>query len=329
MEKIVNPDGSIRLGIFDTPVDEINGLDHLLLTASGRKVPALLKRLLYKGFHFIGITSPGIMAGIAVVDLGYLANTFAYVYHREDKWLEETSSISLLGRGAGIAPFPERPDSLFEKNGIRVKMDHQGVKASADGVNFQVEIPDYSAVPPLRICTRAGYRGWTFTRKAAPVPVSGTIEARGEAFELNPDDSFAISDWTGGFLRHKTFWNWAAIAFCLPDGRSLGLNLSWGVNETGFTENAFWVDSVMTKVDTVSFSKEDAGSTWHVKSYDGRVDLTFEPDSSRGEHVNALVVATAFTQCFGRFHGRLRTRDDEVISIDGVPGWTEDHFARW
>lgn len=329
MEKIVNPDGSIRLGIFDSPVDEINGQDHRLRTTSGRTVPAFVKRLLYKGFHFIGITTPGIMAGIAVVDLGYLANTFAYVYHREDKWLEETSTISLLGRGAGIAPFPEQPSSSFKKNGIRVCMDHQGVEASADGLEFRVGLSDFSAVPALRICTRAGYRGWSFTRKASPVPVSGSIRARGETFDLNPGESFAISDWTGGFLRRNTFWNWAAIAFCLPDGRPLGLNLSWGVNETGFTENAFWVDSVMTKVDTVSFSKDDAGSTWQISSYDGRVDLTFVPDSSRGEHVNALVVATAFTQCFGRFHGRLTTRDNDVISIDGVPGWTEDHFARW
>jgi len=208
-------------------------------------------------------------------------------------------------------------------------MDDQNIKAACGNIKFMVRLDDFKAVKPLRICTRAGYRGWSFTRKAAPLPVSGRVEVAGQVFELEPGNSFAISDWTAGFLRYNTFWNWAAIASRLSDGRTIGLNLSWGVNETGFTENLFWIDSIMTKVDTVSFSKDESGLNWRIRSHDKRVELEFKPQGSRGEHVNALVVATRFTQYFGRFTGRLITRDKEVVSIDNIFGWTEDHFARW
>ncbi len=329
MGKIVNPDGLIRLGIFDDPIDEINALDHCLLTPWGRKVPDLAKKLRYKGFHFWGITTPEIMGGVAVVHLGYLAQTFAYVFHREEGWLEETSQISPMGVGAKIEPYPENPDSRFQSNRMDVQLDKAGIRVKGDTLEFKVEIRETTAVPPLRLCTRAGYRGWSFTRKATPLPVAGTLAARGRTFVLDPEKSFAISDWTGGFLRHNTFWNWAAMATVLDDGRSIGLNLSWGVNETGFTENAFWIDSKMTKVDTVNFSMEDSGQRWRITSSDGRIDLGFVPEGSRGERINLFFVATRFTQYFGRFSGQVITRDDEVVEIKSIPGWAEDHFARW
>jgi hypothetical protein len=59
-------------------------------------VPDRVKRWLYKGFHFMGIISPDIMAGVAVVCLGYVATAFAYVYHRDEGWLEETSELKAV-----------------------------------------------------------------------------------------------------------------------------------------------------------------------------------------------------------------------------------------
>ncbi len=329
MGKLVNANGSIRLGIFDDPVDEINAMDHDLLTPLGRKVPGMVKKLGYKRFHFLGITTPEVMAGVAVVHLGYLAGTFAYVFHRDEGWIEETSSRVLPGAGTRIAPYPENPDSRFKNSGTDVRLDKAGVRVRRGSLEFNVDFQETTVLPPLRLCTRAGYRGWSFTRKAAPLPVAGTLAARGRTFVLDPGKSFAISDWTGGFLRHNTFWNWAAMATVLADGRSMGLNLSWGVNETGFTENAFWINSKMTKVDMVCFSRDDSGRRWRITSGDGRIDLGFVPDASRGERVNLFFVATRFTQYFGRFSGRVVTRDNEVVEIDSLPGWAEDYFARW
>ena len=49
-------------------------------------------------------------------------------------------------------------------------------------------------------------------------------------------------DWTLGYMRHETNWFWSCISSYLSDGRHFLLNLSMGVNETGVSENACWLD---------------------------------------------------------------------------------------
>ena len=67
---------------------------------------------------------------------------------------------------------------------------------------------------------------------------------------MKSPDYQALIDWTAGYMRRHTYWNWTATACRLPDGRILGLNLSCGVNETSFTESYFLLDGQMTKVDS-------------------------------------------------------------------------------
>lgn len=110
-------------------------------------------------------------------------------------------------------------------------------------------------------------------------------------------------------MRRQTCWNWAATASSLDDGRSLGLNLSCGVNETSFTENAFWVGGIMTKVDLVDFDydPDDLSAPWHIRSGDRKVDLVFYPEAQREEKINAFFLASRFTQMLGIFEGTLKT----------------------
>jgi len=138
-------------------------------------------------------------------------------------------------------------------------------------------------------------------------------------------------DWTAGFMRRETFWNWASTAFTLEDGRSFGLNLSCGVNETSFTENAFWLDGKMTRLPAIDFvfDKDDIRNPWRMTSLDKKVDLLFYPDSKRCEKINALFIASRFTQLIGKFDGRVISEEGETISLKGCPGWTEDHYAKW
>ena len=117
----------------------------------------------------------------------------------------------------------------------------------------------------------------------------------------------------------------------LADGRSVGMNVSCGVNETSFTENCFWVDGALHKVDTVAFAydRRDLMRPWQLRSADGRVDLTFTPEGQHAERVNAWVVATDFHQLFGRYRGRLTTAAGAAVPIDGLLGYAESHYARW
>lgn len=331
MQSIIDQDGAVRLGRFVSPVDEINCQDWNMTFSSGRSVPGILKKFRYKTFHFAGIATSRILAGAAIADIGYLSSCFAYVYDLEIREFREIRRMVPGFGKASIRQTPETPSSVFQRSGMSVIMDSAGLSIKAGGLDFKVGWMEDPELMPLRLCTRSGYTGWAFTRKASPVKVSGQIRSGNRMYDLDPDGAFAITDWTGGFLRRETWWNWAAIAGMLPDGRTLGLNLAWGTNETGFTENVFWLDSAMTKVDAVCFREEIVAGRkqWAITSTDGRVNLVFVPENQRAESVNAVIVASRFTQFFGRFSGTLVTGDGLKVAVSGIPGWAEDHFARW
>ena len=108
------------------------------------------------------------------------------------------------------------------------------------------------------------------------------------------------------------------------------MNLAAGVNETGFTENALWLDGKLIKIDMVNFQfdRYRPDSAWRMQSADGIVDLQFTPLGQRKEKINALLIASNFTQHFGVFAGRISLAD-ELIIIENCWGFAEDHYARW
>lgn len=330
MEKLVDEKGLIQWGIYNDPVGRVNFEDYRLETPLGLKVPAALKKVLANQFHFMGIVGPDIIIGIGVVDLKYLSNAFFYVFDRKTGRITESKKLVPLGSSIIIDPFPEKPRSVFKGSGLNIEITGDSLKAVGKGISLDIAM-DSSAAKPLRICTRAGYRGWVYTQKTSPLSIKGSLTIQGDRKDLSSPDYMALSDWTCGFMRKETCWNWAATAFTLGDGRSLGMNLSCGVNETSFTENAFWINGHMNKVDTVNFifDNDNLNSPWQIKSADKKVDLVFKPEAARGENVNALLIKSRFTQLFGVFEGKLVTKHGEVIALDACPGFAEDHFARW
>lgn len=330
MDALVDEKGRLAWGIYTDPVTRVNYEDYPCETPMGMRWPRPLRRLLANQFHFIGITGPDLLAGIGIVDLKYLSNGFLYLFDRSTRAITEAKRLGVLPSCSSIDPFPEQPRSFFKSGPLGIEIRGGSLHAAAPGVSLSLSLDEGSAAP-LRLCTRAGYRGWVFTRKTSPIRLKGSIVAGGRQHDLSSPAYWALSDWTCGYMRRETCWNWAATASSLGDGRPLGLNLSCGVNETSFTENAFWVNGALTKVDTVDFrfDRSDLSSAWRITSADRKVDLVFRPEGQRGERINALVVTSRFTQLFGVFEGTLVSDDGEVIRLDGCAGFAEDHFARW
>jgi len=329
MENLIDRQGRIRFGLYEEPVEHINYLDFPLQTPMGHTVPKLLRRIMANQFHFAGIIGPAIMVGMAVVDLKFVTNGFLYVYDRSSHALIEARKLSLPGANISIRPTPARPQSLFHTPDMEIAITSGSIQARAGDIEVDVALE--SPTPPLRLCTRAGYRGWVYMEKTTPINLSGRVSCRGQTYDVGSPAYRGLMDWTTGYMRRDTYWNWAATATTLPDGRSLGLNLSCGVNETSFTENAFWIDGALTKVDMSNFmfNTRNLYEPWRITSADQKVDLTFFPETHRGESVNALFIKSKFTQLMGVFSGRLRTEAGELIEIKACPGWAEDHYAKW
>jgi uncharacterized protein DUF2804 len=330
MRNLVNQEGIIDFGIYKEPVETLNYKEYRLETPMGLRIPGFLKNVKFNQFHFFGLIGPDIMAGMAVVDLKFLANGFFYIYDRKTGDLLETKKLAPSCSKVNIAPFPEQTDSYFRSKSLTIELNGNRIFAKGKNISVDLEIKP-SLAEPLRICTRAGYRGWVFTRKASPLEVSGKAELNGRSIEISSPSYLGLTDWTGGYMRKYTYWNWASSAHTLEDGRRFGMNLACGVNETSFTENAFWIDDQMTKIDSSKFvfDIKDPDSKWYITSNDGKIDLTFSPESQRGEKIYALAIASRFTQFMGTFDGKITTDSGETITLTRCPGWTEDHYAKW
>ena len=336
-EKLINPQGQPACGLFPDGVETINYLDFDLRSHMDRRRSTLAKRLRFNQFQFISLISPELIIGAAIVDLKLVSNAFLYFYHHASDTYEEFSFLQPLARHTRIDTSPLNGDAVFRKGN-----NHFSIQATRipgvrrlqitlnNGTRVDATIDETTGYQPLALCTRAGYQGWTFTQKSAARVCNGDVHWQGKDYDLKQLDTLAAVDWSAGYMRRETFWNWASLSCRLADGRRLGLNLAAGVNETGFTENALWLDGRLIKIDMTDFLFDRYHPThaWAMRSADGIIDLHFEPQGKREEKINALLIASNFKQYFGRYHGEIRL-PGETLRLTGEWGLAEDHYARW
>ena len=328
MKKLIRDDEKLPFGFLKEPVEQLNFLDYTLKTPFGRERSRLYKRLKFNRFNFVGLLAEDFMAGVAVVDLGIIKNGFAYHFNRKTGELTEASVLTPF-RGT-IRPSPEAPLSRLDTAALSILITEKGVQCTSPSLSMEATFT--AAHPnPLRLLTQTGYRGWTYTDKRAPIPVKGSLTCNGRETTIESPDVMALTDWSAGYMRRETFWSWASAAAQLNDGTAFGMNLAAGVNETGFTENVIWIDNTPIHVGPVhfEFKKNDTESPWHIVSMDQTVDLTFSPEGHREEKTNAIIMGSLFTQLCGSFTGTITPPEGSPIAITRVPGFCEDHFARW
>jgi len=336
---LIDGAGNVRLGIFTQPIHEVNHGDCTLTDPFGSPIGRIRRHFAFKQFQFLGALSERLVFGCAIADVKYLATAFVYFYEPESRKLSEHSFKLPLGIGARLDQRPEDGTASFGSGGNRIVMTGSrnprerrlSVRltggASVEAVFSEEDPPMH----PMAICTKAGAHGWVFARKTAGLRVAGVVHWNGARYTLEEIGAYGHHDWSAGYMRRRTFWNWGCLAGRAADGRVVGLNVSCGVNETSFTENCFWVDGQLYKLDTVYFD-HDPGSLekpWRITSFDGRLKLEFHPEGKHVERINAWILASNFNQLFGRYRGSLETATGEHIAVDGMLGYVESHYAKW
>lgn len=335
--KLIQQNGQPLFGYFPQGVRELNYLDYDLRTAMDKKRTTLAKKWRFNQFQFISFIAPDFILGLAIVDLKLVSNAFLYWYDTQTGQFNEYSFLQPLAHQTGIAPFPNQGKSYFHQGKNRIEIQASttpGVRLVSvdlgDQLQIRASIDESSHYQPLSVCARAGYSGWVFTQKSAARRCDGFIRINTKNYDLQQSGALAAVDWTGGFMRRETFWNWGSLSCTLKDGRRLGFNLAAGVNETGFSENMLWLDERPIKIDMVDFrfDRYQKHLGWQLTSNDGIVDLHFTPKGKRQDKTNAFFIASNFTQYFGQYQGEIRLPNETII-LDGQWGLTEDHYAKW
>lgn len=338
--KLIRPDGTPQFGLFPQTPDVINASDFNYRTPMGSRQLPGRKWLDYNQFQYIGVVSPELLVGCALGDFRYLGFAFVYTFDPATGDLDEFSVKLPLGRGISLTDRPADGSSVVSSGGNRIEMNARrkprevqlkvSLKSGLE-VDATFNLDKAPKFEPLALCTQTARNGWAFTQKIAGVPATGTVSGKFGTKDLASTGAYAHYDYTVGYMRRETFWNWACFAGN-ADGKAIGLNLSCGVNETSFSENCVWVDGKLYPVGLASFdydrNRPDT-EPWKVSTTDGRVDLDFIPEGIHTEKVNAIIIQSNFKQIFGKFNGVLRPDGGDPIEIKNLYGFVEDQYAKW
>ncbi len=344
---LVNSRGKPFFGRFSRPVNEVNMKDADYRTPLNKRAGRWKKHFHFKQFQFFGGIGSDLIFGCALADTAYLGAVFVYVYRISDQKMLTWQFKRPFAFGLSMTNRPDNGVSTFTSGKKIIRMSYQlnsqGERRKILDIDFGSELklkaemfenPNYE---PMALCTPCSINGWVYAQKTAAIAVTGQVQCKLGHFDLSEQNTHGHHDFSAGYMRKETFWNWACFSGMQQTSKkdkkkpSIGLNVSWGVNETGYSENCFWVDDTIHPLPQVQFKfdRDDEHSTWRVRSENAQLDLSFTPEGLHKENINAFFLATNFKQIFGRFNGYLTTDSGKRYDIENYYGFVEDHYSKW
>jgi len=338
MEQLIQANGQPRYGIFPVAPDAINYRDFDFRSPMGRRLGWLAKWRRFHQFQYFGLISEQLIGGCALADLSLVGVGFVYLFHPASGRMLKRQFKLPLGIGSRFSQQPDNGVSELRwgRNLLRLEnrtepKEKRLLVELDDGTRIDASFSESEpAFQPMSLCTPTAVNGWVYAQKVAGVRCRGSVSSELGDFDLPAIDAFAHHDWSAGYMRPETNWNWACLSG-LAGGQRVGLNLSCGVNETSFGENCFWMDGELIKVDTVrfEFDRDQPLQPWYITSFDGQVELTFEARGLHQERLNLGFLASNFKQIFGQFRGALRPQGRPAVAIENLWGFVEDQYVKW
>jgi len=332
MKKLIQQDGQIAFGVYESAPEHINYLDFDLRNNMDRPFAMWRKKMRFNQFQFMSLTGHDFVLGVAIVNLKWVSNCFVYLYQPSTKTFKEFSWLQPFAHNTLTSTQPNHGTWSFKKGKNIIEMvadEHERHLSIHIANELNVNVTMDNQQKGLNVCCRAGYNGWVFTHKNTALTCQGYLKWQGH--DIDVSQLKASVDWSCGHMRRETFWNWASMSHETQNGDIIGFNLAAGVNETSYTENMLWVNQQPIKLERAEFvfQRRDRMKPWLIKSSDGLIDLTFTPEGERKEKINVGFIASNFTQVFGCFNGTIKTPKGEVHKIEQALGFCEDHFAKW
>ncbi|MDR2211962.1 MAG: DUF2804 domain-containing protein [Spirochaetaceae bacterium] len=144
------------------------------------------------------------------------------------------------------------------------------------------------------------------------------------------DNAWGIYDWKREVRPRRDIRYWAA-ACGIANGRLVGFNVGYGsADSSAGTENAFFLDGVIHKLDQVTFHipPTDWLEEWKFTSNDKRLEMTFTPNQERKEHRSIFLHSVKCRQMCGTFSGRVILDDGSSLGFWNITGFAERRKTR-
>ncbi|MDR1147499.1 MAG: DUF2804 domain-containing protein [Spirochaetaceae bacterium] len=153
----------------------------------------------------------------------------------------------------------------------------------------------------------------------------GVMQFENKPLLFNKGRAWGIYEWARIARPKKDIHYWAA-ACGMYKGQQIGFNVGYGsADSTAGTENAFFVNGVLHKLDQVTFKISPSNwlEPWHFTSNNNRLEMTFIPVQHNSYQNNFLFYSLRTRQFFGFFFGKITLDDGSLLHFNNITGITE------
>jgi hypothetical protein len=280
-----------------------------------------------------------------ILDSGYLGYMGISVVSIKDK--QRSTQVFIIPFPLGVFEMP--PNSEQGSIKIEQKKSILDFVTMEKGVRIiKVDIPKFGHQRSLRgklvlfeppgaqsLVTYMPWRreknAFRYSRRSPWYIVEGVIQFGTAEVVFTRGNAWGIFDWNRGIRPSSDIRYWA-VACGLSDGRQIGFSVGYGSADSSMgTENAFFLDGKLHKLDQVTFHISPANwlLPWHFTSNDNRLDMLFIPSQERVERNRMFFHALKSRQVCGFFSGTVVLDDGSNFKFQNITGFAERRKTRF
>jgi hypothetical protein len=291
------------------------------------------------------VFTPTHLVTFEIRDDGYLGHTGVSVVSLRDKKRSTQMYRSLFPLGSYEMPTGSETGVIRYR---RHKSSIDFVPMEGGARIIRVDIPKFGHNRSLRgelvltepvmaesLITNTPWRGeknaFRYTRRSPWYTVEGVIQFGTTEIIFTRGNAWGIFDWNRGARPRADIRYWAASCG-MSRGRLAGFSVGYSsADSSAGTENAFFVDGKLHKLDQVTFHIPPSNwlTPWHFTSNDNRLEMTFTPHQERFELRQFFLHSSTRRQVCGFFSGRAILDDGSSLEFERLTGFAERDKMRF
>ncbi|WP_431028864.1 DUF2804 domain-containing protein [Lysinibacillus sp. LZ02] len=293
-----------------------------------------------KKWNYWCVYGEDILFSATISHLDYAAVCFVYFLEYETQRYVEKTIVIPLGTKVKM-PTQVLETVSYGNSELRIRISyfngdtHLSVTCpDFDGERLQAELTIHHPADDdsLNVVIPWNRQLFQFTAKHHTLPTTGIVKIGERRYTFSEEESYAVLDFGRGVWPREATWNWG-MASQKMRGRRIGLNFGgkW-TDGTGMTENAVFVDGIMTKIhEDVLFHYDPTHfmKPWAITSkFSDTVNLTFTPFFERVAKTDAKLIRSEVHQLVGYYNGYVKL-ENGALRISQMLGCIEEHLAKW
>jgi hypothetical protein len=178
---------------------------------------------------------------------------------------------------------------------------------------------------------RESKSAFRYARHSPWYTVEGVIQHGTTEIVFTKGNGWGIFDWSRGVRPRSDIRYWAS-ACGLSGERLIGFSAGYcSADSSAGTENAFFVDGKIHKLDQVTFhfSPSNWLAPWRFTSNDNRLEMIFAPHQERLDRRRLFFHSATRRQVCGFFSGKAILDDGAVIEFQNLTGFAERGKTRF